>query len=145
MPNFKWPSIYRVACPIYLWNLHFSLGSEGRNARVTFVEKPQMKIISFQNGKHGYLIQYLIRQSFEGFVVNQNRNYVCSHFKTLNWFYINLTALYPSTPHGCPPQGERIGGGAGALPPSYAPKFIHCKNTLYITNLRLNEKFLKEK
>jgi len=33
----------------------------------SFVEKPQMKIISFPNGKHGYLIQYLIRQSFEGY------------------------------------------------------------------------------
>ena len=37
-----------------------------RNARVTFVVKPQIKINSFQNGKHGYLMQYLIRQRFEG-------------------------------------------------------------------------------
>ena len=36
-------------------------------ARVTFVEKPQIKIIRFQNGKHGCLMQYLIRQSFEGY------------------------------------------------------------------------------
>ena len=63
--NFKWLSIYRVACPMYLWNLHFSIISEARNAWVTFVEKPQMKIISFKNGKHGYLMQYLITQSFE--------------------------------------------------------------------------------
>ena len=30
--------------------------SEARNALVTFEEKPQIKIISFQNGKHGYLM-----------------------------------------------------------------------------------------
>ena len=30
--------------------------SEARNALVTFVEKPQIQIISFQNGKHGYLM-----------------------------------------------------------------------------------------
>ena len=38
-----------------------------RNAWVTLVEKPQIKIISFQNGKHEYLMLYLIRQSFEGY------------------------------------------------------------------------------
>jgi len=52
-----------MACPIYL----FSIISEARNAKVTLEEKPQMKIMSFQNGKHGYLMQYLIRQSFEGY------------------------------------------------------------------------------
>ena len=31
------------------------------------VEKPKIKIISFHNGKHGYLMQYLTRQSFEGY------------------------------------------------------------------------------
>ena len=40
--------------------------SEARNALVTFVEKPQIKIIGLKNGKHGYLMQYLTRQSFEG-------------------------------------------------------------------------------
>jgi len=50
-----------------LRNLHFSIVSEARNSRVTFVEKPQLKIISFQNWKHGYLMQILIRQSFEGY------------------------------------------------------------------------------
>jgi len=45
----------------------FSIVSEARNARVTFVEKPQIKIFSFQNGEHGFLMQYLIRQSFEGY------------------------------------------------------------------------------
>ena len=29
-----------------------------KKARVTFVEKPQIKIVSFQYGKHGYLMQY---------------------------------------------------------------------------------------
>ena len=57
MHNFKWPSIYRVAYPMIPLNLHFSIVSEARNAcRVTFVEKPLMKIMSFQNGKHGYAI-----------------------------------------------------------------------------------------
>ena len=27
MRNFEWPSIYRVACPMYLWTLHFSIVS----------------------------------------------------------------------------------------------------------------------
>ena len=67
MRNFKGHSIYRVACPMYLLNIHFSIVSEARNAQVNFVEKPQIKIISFQNGKHGCLMQYLIRQSFEGY------------------------------------------------------------------------------
>jgi len=40
--------------------------SEARNARVTFVEKPQIKIFSFQNGKNGFLMQYFIRQSLVG-------------------------------------------------------------------------------
>ena len=43
MRNFKWHSIYRVACPMYLWNIHFSIVSEARNAQVNFVEKPQIK------------------------------------------------------------------------------------------------------
>ena len=63
----KWPSMYRVACPMYLWNLHFSIVSEARNAQITFVEKPQIKIFSFQNGKHGCLMQYLTRKRFEGY------------------------------------------------------------------------------
>ena len=63
MRNFKWPSIYRVACPMYLWNLHFSIVSEARNARVTFVEKPQIKIFSFQNGKHGRMFNALLDQT----------------------------------------------------------------------------------
>ena len=67
MRNFKWPSIYRVACTMYLWNLHFSIVSETIYAQVTFEEKPQIKIFSFQNGKHGFLMQYLIRQSFKGY------------------------------------------------------------------------------
>ena len=32
-----------------------------------FVEKPQIKIFSFQTGKHGFLMQFLIRQSFAGY------------------------------------------------------------------------------
>ena len=67
MRNFKWPSIYRVACPKYRWNLHFSIVSEARNAGVTLVKKPQIKIFSFLNGKHVFLMQYLVRQSFEGY------------------------------------------------------------------------------
>jgi len=31
------------------------------------VAKPQIKIISFQDGEHGCLMQYLIRQRFEGY------------------------------------------------------------------------------
>ena len=50
---------------MHIWNLHFFIVSEARNAWVTFVKKPQIQIISFQNGKHGYLMQYLIRQGFE--------------------------------------------------------------------------------
>jgi len=34
-----------------------NLLSCSRNAQVTFGEKPQLKITSFQNYKHGYLIQ----------------------------------------------------------------------------------------
>ena len=37
-----------------------------KQVRVTFVEKPRIKIFSFHKGKHGFLMQYLIRQSFEG-------------------------------------------------------------------------------
>ena len=107
MRNFKWPSIYRVACPMYLWIFHFSIVSDARNAQVTFVVKPQMKIISFSNEKHGYLMQYLIRKSFiKVIVVNQHWNYVCSHFKPLNWFCINLNALQVSV---LPPK-SRIRG-----------------------------------
>ena len=74
MRKFKWPSIYKVACPMYLCNLYFSIVSESRNAWVTFVEKPQIKMISFQNGKNGYLMQYLIRQSFEGYCCEPEYN-----------------------------------------------------------------------
>ena len=49
------------------FDLYFSIVSEARNAQVTFVVKPQKRIFSFQNGKHGCLMQYLIRQSFEGY------------------------------------------------------------------------------
>ena len=45
------PSFYRVSCTMYLSNLYFSIVSEARHARVTFVEKPKMKIFSVQNGK----------------------------------------------------------------------------------------------
>ena len=48
MHNFKWPSIYRVAYPMYLWNLHFSIVFVARNAQVTFVEMPQMNISVFK-------------------------------------------------------------------------------------------------
>ena len=48
MRNFKRPSIYRVAYPIYIGNLHFSIVSEVRNAQVTFVEMPQMNISVFK-------------------------------------------------------------------------------------------------
>jgi len=85
MNNFKWPSIYRVACPMYIWNLHFSIVSKARNAPVTFVEKPQMKIMSFQNGKQGYSCNTWSDKALKGIVVNQNWNYVYSHFKPLNW------------------------------------------------------------
>ena len=92
---------------MYLWIFHFSIVSDARNARVTFVVKPQMKIISFSNEKHGYLMQYLIRKSFiKVIVVNQHWNYVCSHFKPLNWFCINLNALQVSV---LPPK-SRIRG-----------------------------------
>ena len=38
-----------LACLMYLWNLHFSIVSEARNAEVIFVEKPQIRTLSFQN------------------------------------------------------------------------------------------------
>ena len=52
---------------MYLWNLYFSIVSGARNERVTFVGKPQIKIFSFENEKQCYIMQYLIRQSFEGY------------------------------------------------------------------------------
>ena len=36
-----------MACLMHLWSLHFSIVSEARNARVTFVEKPKIKNIQF--------------------------------------------------------------------------------------------------
>ena len=81
MRNFKWPK-----CPMYLWNLHFSIVSIARHAWFIFVEKPRMKKNSFQNGETDIDQTKVLK----GIVVNQNWNYVYSHFKTLNWFYINL-------------------------------------------------------
>ena len=47
----------------------FYMFSCSKIAHVTFVEKPQLKIVSFLNHKHGYLIfASLIRQSFLGYV-----------------------------------------------------------------------------
>jgi len=81
--------------PMIPLNLHFSIVSEARNAcRVTFVEKPLMKIMSFQNGKHGYLMQYSIRQSFERYCCKSKLKLcLLHHLKPLNWFYINKTVL----------------------------------------------------
>ena len=40
-----------------MFNLvNFSIDSFARNVQVTFVEKPQLKIISYQNERHEYLI-----------------------------------------------------------------------------------------
>ena len=60
--TFKWPSIYRVACPMY-----FETFFSPSFLKQEMHEKPQIKIFCFQNGKHGCLMQYLIRQSFEGY------------------------------------------------------------------------------
>ena len=50
--------------------LNFSIVSEEIEVHESLlVEKPQMKIINFQTGKQGYLMQYMIRESFE---LNQN-------------------------------------------------------------------------
>ena len=42
-----------------------------------------MKIISFQNRKHGYLMQYLIRESLEGYCCESELK-LCLHAVTLN-------------------------------------------------------------
>ena len=50
--------------------LNFSIVSEEIEVHESLlVEKPRMKIINFQIGKQGYLMQYMIRESFE---LNQN-------------------------------------------------------------------------
>ena len=131
MLNFKWPSIYRVACPMYLWNLHFSIVSEAKNARVILVEKPQIKIFSFQNGKHGCLMQYLIRQSFEWY---------CCESEDIWIFFLNILVwvsamqcnvecrlpekdviLKEPPPHESPLWGGTRREGRGACPPLVRP------------------------
>jgi len=42
-----------------------------RNAQITFGEKPQIKIISFQNCTHEYLIHTWTEKSFKGTIVNR--------------------------------------------------------------------------
>ena len=42
-----------------------------RNVQVTFEEKPQLKIISFPNFKHWYLIKTWSGKAFNGLVVNR--------------------------------------------------------------------------
>ena len=42
-----------------------------RNAQVNFVENPHLKLISFRNYKHWYLIHTRPDEGFEGTVVNQ--------------------------------------------------------------------------
>ena len=105
MRNFKWPSNYRVACPMYIWNLHFTIVSGARNAWVTFVamdvnSPTQIKIFSFQNVKHGYLMQYLIRQSFEGYCCESELKWCLQSLLNLSIDTI-LIKLLNSPP--CPP------------------------------------------
>ena len=80
-----------MACPMHLWNLHLSIVSEARNERVTFVIKPQQKIFSLKNGKHGYLMQCLIRQSFEGYCCESE--YIFFFSKSRSDFRLNLLLL----------------------------------------------------
>ena len=53
------PPFIEMACPFETFISPSFLEKE-MHMNCTFVEKPQIKIISFQNGKHGYLMQYLI-------------------------------------------------------------------------------------
>ena len=43
-----------------------SLSFLKQEMRESLLYRNHIKIFSFQNGKHGYLMQYLTRQSFEG-------------------------------------------------------------------------------
>ena len=47
------------------------MSSCSRNAQFTFVEKPQLKIISLQNYKHWYLIRTWSDKAYMGTVVNR--------------------------------------------------------------------------
>ena len=60
----------------YPWNLYLINNIEymfscSRNAQITFGEKPQIKIISFQNCTHEYLIHTWTEKSFKGTIVNR--------------------------------------------------------------------------
>ena len=48
---------------------------------IHFCRETTKKIYSFQNGKHGYLMQYLIRQSFEGYCWESELKLCLLHFK----------------------------------------------------------------
>ena len=70
--NFNWPCIFLMACPMYQWNIHFSIVSEARKARVILVEKPQLKIFSFQIGNMDVQCNTWSDKALKGIVVNQN-------------------------------------------------------------------------
>ena len=72
MRNFKWPSIYSGMSDVPL-KPSFLHRFWSKKCASHFVEKLQIKIFSFQNGKHGCKMQYLIRQSFEGYYYNIKR------------------------------------------------------------------------
>ena len=60
---------------------HLSFVSEARNARVTFVEKLQIKKISFEKQKDGHLIQTHLDIAYNDYVVNNT------------WYSINEGSL----------------------------------------------------
>ena len=65
---FKWASIYRVACPMYIWNLHFSIFSEARNAcQVTLCRETTNEKNEFSKWNSCIFHAILIRQSLEGY------------------------------------------------------------------------------
>ena len=96
-----------------------------KNAWVTFIEKPQIKITSFQNGKHRFLMQYLIRQSFKGYCCEIYSNSFLNLLVWVSGMQCNVECrlseedvILKETPptHTSPPsEGARVGVGGSCL------------------------------
>ena len=83
--QFIWLTLFFfLACAMLIF-VNPSSFSCSRNSQVTFVENPQLKIISFQNYDHRYIIHTWLDKVFNGTHVN----WTCHSLKwRVTWYYV---------------------------------------------------------
>ena len=125
MRTFKWPSIYRVTCPMYHWHLHFHrFWFWSKKCASHFCRESTNKNNQFSKWKT-WIFNAILDQALKGIVVNQNIFYFflyllvwvsamqCNVECMIAWGRKMQAMYYWKSP---PPWWAREGG---AWPPSY--------------------------